>query len=140
MNIIVCLDESKGMLFNHRRQSKDSKVLQNIATLTSKLWIHPFSEKMFCEVQGELQVEVKIDRDFLDKATEGEYCFVEDQMLATYIDKIEQIIIYRWNRRYPTDFIFDVDLNEWEQIESVDFEGTSHKKITREIYKKRVEK
>lgn len=136
MNVIVCLDENNGMLFNNRRQSKDSKVLENIASLTSKLWIHSFSETMFCEMQEKLQIELRIGHDFLSKAGEGEYCFVENQSLISCIDHIEQIIIYKWNRRYPSDFVFDLDLSEWELVESVDFEGTSHKRITREIYRK----
>ena len=30
MNIIVCLDDNQGMLFNKRRQSKDRQVLEDI--------------------------------------------------------------------------------------------------------------
>ena len=47
MNIIVCIDDNQGMLFNKRRQSRDVKVLEDIATLTDTLWISSFSEKLF---------------------------------------------------------------------------------------------
>ena len=47
MNVILCVDENMGMLFNKRRQSRDSKVLEDIFGMTESLWIHPFSEKMF---------------------------------------------------------------------------------------------
>ena len=47
MEIIICLDNNKGMLFNNRRQSRDSKVLEDIKNgLEDRLTIFPFSEKL----------------------------------------------------------------------------------------------
>lgn len=131
MNVIICLDDNQGMLFNKRRQSRDVKVIEDIATLTDKLWIHSFSEKLF---EGIL--DTNIDVAFLHKALENEYCFVENEKLLPYLDAIEKIIIYKWNRKYPSDFKLDLNLDEWKLIESVDFIGNSHEKITREIYVK----
>lgn len=136
MKIIVCLDDNYGMLFNKRRQSKDVKVLEDIADLTKELWISPFSEKMFEGMSETVHIEANIDDAFLNKACAGEYCFVENEKLLPHLDKIEQLIVYKWNRKYPSDFKLDLNLNEWKLIESVDFVGHSHKKITREIYVK----
>lgn len=134
MKIIVCLDDNNGMLFNKRRQSRDVKVLEDIATLTDKLWISSFSEKLF-ECEGsQANIAVQIADDFLDRADEGDLCFVEAQKLLPYQDKIEQLIIYRWNRKYPSDFKLDLFLDNWKLIETTDFVGNSHEKLTREIY------
>lgn len=137
MNAIICIDDNNGMLFNKRRQSRDSRVLQNITTLTSSIWISPFSERMFDEAQKELSFDLHIDVDFLKKAGAGEYCFVENQALLPFENKLEQVILYKWNRNYPSDFKLDLNLCEWECVQTEEFAGTSHEKITREIYIKR---
>ncbi|MBQ8802962.1 MAG: ribonuclease Z [Tyzzerella sp.] len=130
MIAIVCLDDNQGMLFNQRRQSRDAKVLEDIWTMTDKLWISSFSEKLFMEYQK----QVEIDDDFLQNACEGEYCFVENQKLSPYTDKIEQLIVYKWNRKYPVDFKLDINLKNWKLIEQAEFAGSSHEKITKELY------
>lgn len=130
MIAIVCLDDNQGMLFNKRRQSRDAKVLEDIWTMTDKLWISSFSEKLFMEYQK----QVEIDDDFLQNACEGEYCFVENQKLSPYTDKIEQLIVYKWNQKYPVDFKLDINLKNWKLIEQAEFAGSSHEKITKELY------
>ncbi len=132
MIVAVCVDDNYGMLFNKRRQSRDNAVLMNIAQEHKRVWIHTFSEKMFVEYAGQSIV----DDDFLTKAGEEEICFVENQLLKSYENKIEEVIIYKWNRKYPTDFKFDLNLTEWKLVESVDFTGNSHEKITKERYQK----
>ncbi len=130
MKVIICIDDNKGILFNKRRQSRDAKVLEDIVSLTNEVWIDSFSEKLF---EG-ANVKINVDPMFLDKAGTSEFCFVESQKLLPYVDDIEQLIIYKWNRSYPFDFKLDLDLNSWKLVEAVDFAGNSHDKITREIY------
>lgn len=132
MNIIVCLDDNLGMLFNKRRQSKDRRVLEDIAEFTNKVWISPFSENLF----SESLCETKVDDNFLEKASSNSYCFVEANKVSPYINKVEQVIVYKWNRKYPTDFKFDISLESWKMIEQKKFVGLSHEKITREVYVK----
>lgn len=130
MNVIVCVDDNSGMLFNGRRQSKDIKVLQDIEKLTKHIWMSPFSETLFRETS----IQMKVDEMFLEKAEKNDFCFVENKEILPYVEKIEQIIIYKWNRKYPSDFYFQVPLNEWSLIEQCQFSGNSHENITREIY------
>lgn len=132
MNIIVCLDDNLGMLFNKRRQSKDKRVLEDIATFTNELSISPFSEDLF----SESICKTKVDKFFLEQAPPNTYCFVEVDGISPYIDRIEQLIIYKWNRKYPTDFKFDISLENWKKIEQKEFAGFSHEKITKEVYVK----
>ena len=51
-------------------------------------------------------------------------------------DKIEKLIVFKWNREYPSDFSLDIDLSQWSLISTTDFKGNSHEKITMEVYKK----
>ena len=61
---------------------------------------------------------------------------MENQQITPYADKIEQIILYKWNRKYPADFKLDLELRNWELIEVLEFVGSSHERITREIYQR----
>lgn len=145
MNIILCVDENMGMLFNKRRQSSDKKVIEDILQMTDTLWIHPFSEKLFQddEIQRVSKKDAKqilTDDKFLEKALPGQYCFVENQELMLYSNNIEQIVLYCWNRKYPSDFKLDLNLSKWEVKKVTEFVGNSHKKITKTIYEKAGEK
>lgn len=132
MNVVLCLDNNNGLLFNHRRQSRDRILIDNLLSLVEQrpLYINSFSEILFAE-----SIAI-VNEDFLELAGIGTFCFVENSHLSQYLDKVEKIIIYRWNRDYPADFYFDVDLSSWYCIEQIDFAGSSHEKITREIYRR----
>ena len=58
--------------------------------------------------------------------------------INNYIEKIDNIIIYKWNRIYPSDLYFDIDIKngQWKLIETEEFQGSSHEKITKEIYRR----
>ena len=49
---------------------------------------------------------------------------------------IDEIILYKWNRVYPTDFYFDINLSTWNLTQVTEFKGNSHERITKEVYKK----
>ena len=51
-------------------------------------------------------------------------------------EKLEQIIVYRWNRHYPADFYFGIALETpaWTRIRTEEFAGSSHEKITKDVY------
>ena len=50
---------------------------------------------------------------------------------------IGTLVIYRWNELYPSDVKFDLDVVAagFKLVESYDFKGSSHDRITKEIYK-----
>lgn len=131
MNIIICLDDKNGILFNHRRQSRDGALCQRALELSkdSKLWMNEYSSKLFSAEN------ICVCEDFLDKANEGDFCFVESDKFLEYIENAEKIIVYRWNKTYPSDVKIDGAIfSQKKLVSSVDFAGTSHDKITEEIY------
>lgn len=132
MIAIVCLDDENGMLFNGRRQSRDRVVTERIALLAAgkKLWMNGYSEGLFAGMKPEIQVQ----EDFLAAAGEKELCFVEDQSLKQFEEKLEKVIVFRWNRKYPADFWLDVELGHWRLAETLEFPGNSHENITQEVY------
>ena len=54
MYIIICLDDNNGLAFNHRRQSQDRIVAEDIRKTVGekKLWITDYSRKLFQAVSN----------------------------------------------------------------------------------------
>lgn len=138
MILIVCVDDKLGMMFNKRRQSRDKEVISDIFEMCGnrKIWMNDYSAKLF-ETEPK---RITADEDFIEKTGENEFCFIENQSVAEFAGRVEAIVLYRWNRRYPADVYFDIDLNGWELTESKEFKGSSHEKITKEIYRMKKEK
>ncbi|MBE6732705.1 MAG: ribonuclease Z [Ruminococcaceae bacterium] len=135
MKVIVCLDDKNGMLFNKRRQSSDCLVRRSVLEMVgdSKLYMNEYSKKQFLEQSDSIVVSDK----FLNLALEDDYCFLESTDFIKFLDNINTIIIYRWNRVYPSDTIFPSDiLKTFKMTETEDFEGNSHKTITKEVYER----
>ena len=122
------------MLFNHRRLSRDRRVCEKILVYSNEkeLWMNAYSRKLFTDLTDINSIQV--DEEFLDKSQS--ICFVENQDITPYLPKIDTLVLFQWNRDYPADFFFTVDLSQWNLISTEDFEGTSHEKITMEVYKK----
>lgn len=137
MNIIICLDDNNGMMFNKRRQSQDRILRADLKEFIKDkdLYMNNYSYKLYKDIDNS---NIKVSENFLEQCTENDFCLVEDKLLNNYINKINNIIIYKWNRIYPSDLYFDINLtsNSWELLETKEFEGSSHEKITRIIYRR----
>ena len=138
MKWIVCIGEEGGILFHNRRISRDLEVCKDILEHLpkgQKLWMHPDSAKLFAFCEDK---RIAVDAGFLQKASQGEYCFVENGAAAGDFCGVEEIIIYRWNRRYPWDVRFEETRckKEFYLDFSTEFPGKSHEKITKEVYKR----
>lgn len=135
MIIIACVDDNMGMMFNSRRQSRDRILRKRILEMTEgkKLWMSEYSSALFSDCVG---ANIVAADSFLENAAEGEYCFLEDKSALKYSDSIEKIVLFKWNRKYPADFYFDIPLEEqgWKISAASDFSGSSHEKITEEVY------
>lgn len=122
------------MAFNKRRQSRDAGVIKNIEELVGDgaLFISDFSLTLF----SESDLSVIAVTDPLSAAEDGDFVFLEDRVVGEYGEKVEKLVIYKWNRKYPADLKFDLDPKEAGMTlsETVNFAGKSHEKITREIW------
>lgn len=111
MKLIVCLDEAGGMAFNNRRQSRDAEVVKRIMEIAPVLHINSYSQDLFPDATTGL----------------GEVYFAEVDLPC---DAPDEIYIFNWNRLYPQDFKFSIDLDNYELLSTEEFSGTSHDKIT----------
>ena len=139
LKVIACVDDRNGMLFNHRRQSRDQAVTEKIQEICQGkiLWMNEYSFSLYGNLEG---VTVRCDKDFLIQADTGEFALTETEDPVLYSDKTEELILFCWNRTYPAQLFMTLDLSGWKQVEELEFEGNSHKKITLKklcsIYKK----
>lgn len=131
MTVFITLDDNGGISFNNRRQSRDSAVVKKIVemSLGGRLMMNSYSAPLFKEY------DVTADEDFLHNAKEGDYCFAENVGLTPFEEKIEKVICFKWNRVYPADRKTDLSFEGKQLEECFEFEGSSHEKITCEVWK-----
>ncbi|MDE7390626.1 MAG: ribonuclease Z [Lachnospiraceae bacterium] len=133
MTVIVCSDDDMGIFFNKRRQSRDSAVTKRIVEITrgSILWLSSYSSQLFANERAD---NIIADDDFLSKAQNDDFCFVEGEDVSDHESKITKIVLFKWNRTYPHDMILNIDFNNFTLVQRCDFKGTSHKMITEEVW------
>ena len=134
MKVAVCLDDKNGMMFAKRRQRKDSILRQELLNRVgeSRLWMNAYSARQFADAED----RITVDEEFLLKAAQDDWCFVENVNLLDVAGQITELAVYRWNRVYPSDQKFPEELfaPRWNLISRRDFAGNSHERITEEIY------
>lgn len=129
MKVIVTLDDRNGMMFNHRRQSRDRVLLEHLAALTqgARLLMDRYSAAQF--TRG-LPENAEVREDFLTAAGADDFCFVEDALLSPFAQNVTELYVYRWNRLYPADMRLDLKTDGWKAEEIAEFAGSSHPRIT----------
>lgn len=129
MILAICADDRFGMSFGGRRQSKDAFVRRRLLELSGgNLRMSDYSARQFEE-------QVYHGSDYLSGAKNGDWCFAENPDYEDFGEKIEKIVLFRWNRHYPADVHFQFP-GKWAQVFSEDFPGSSHDTITMEVYEK----
>ncbi len=134
MTLVLCLDDERGMMFNHRRQSRDRVLIAELLETVgeNRLLVSPYSKALFPPEA----TCVSVADDPCAAAGEGDYAFVENTDPASAWEKVTTLIIYRWNRLYPADTYFTCDLTGFRMTTVTAFEGSSHELINKEIWKK----
>lgn len=131
MTLIFCVDDNFGLMFNKRRQSRDSAVLEDIKNCFAgeKICISSYSEKLFNEAN--------VDYTVCDNFEEcNGICFVENTYTPNLLSVADQVILYHWGRTYPADTKLDAGLlgANFTLGETSAFKGTSHDEIKKERY------
>lgn len=128
MTIILCLDDKNGLAFNKRRQSRDKYLIENVMQ-HENVCILEHSAGLFTEYS------VNKVNDVTNLPNDATY-FHEILDPKDIIDRFDTVIIYHWNRHYPSDITFKLKTGLYEKIFEEEFVGFSHEKITKEIFKK----
>lgn len=129
MKLILTVDDKNGLGFNKRRQSRDSALTADILAVVGdeKLALSPYSAPLF-EGAGNLTVS---ETPLLD--AEDGFCFLEAQTVD--IGCADTLYLYRWGRVYPADVRLP-KVTGMKKIAERAFPGSSHEKITLEVFEK----
>jgi|GEM_PF-130611 len=132
LHVAFAVDDSNGMMFNHRRVSKDLKLCEELLNTAhashGQIQIRPYSSSIF-------EDGACVSDDPWNKAGPDDIVFIEDIDPAT-IPGVTEVTLFRWNRKYPSDLKSTFNFSEYELIETKEFAGSSHEKITKETWKK----
>ena len=135
MKLIVCVDDNFGILFNDRRVSRDSAVISKICELVgpNKILVSEYSSELFSDFLSTVEIVKQIF-----KADVDDYIFVEEEVPKRYFKKVNELYLFRWNRKYPSDvkFTYSDLCVEMTLISTEKFIGNSHPEITLEVYKR----
>ena len=132
MKLIAAVEDRNGMIFNGRRVSKDKGVISAAENLASngRLLIDSFSKDLF--------PDAVVDDAFLENAGENDYCFVEDRSVLPYADRVSDVYLFFWNRRYPSDLKFDLPMKNFTLLDITPIKGTSHDSLMQYPHSKRL--
>ena len=135
MIAVICVDDKMGMTFLGRRLSKDSVLRARLNMLCAGV---PVRMNAYSKGQFEENFSLIVSESYLEDAEKGEFCFVENRDISPFEEKLERVVLYKWNRHYPSDVKFTFPLEEKGfGLKSVyEFEGSSHEKITEEIWER----
>jgi len=134
ITVAVCLDDELGRTFGGRRQSRDRVLL---ADLLAECGEHALYAERYSETLFPGSAHVTVCDDPMAVCPDGGVCFLETLPIKPRVAQIDRLILYRWNRLYPADFYMDIDpIGAGFVLESVlEFEGSSHARITKEVYR-----
>ena len=135
ITVAITVDDRMGLAFNKRRQSRDKALIDDLCAMTDKdIYISSYSALLFEAYSGKVRI---VDAP-LAECPDGGFCFIEMTELVPYVDDISELIVYQWNRLYPSDKKLDINIESagFKPVESREFVGNSHDKITKIIYKK----
>lgn len=134
MILAFCVDNAGGLAFNHRRQSRDRAVIHDLLQVAQgrQVVCLPYSAALFDA--GAVTVT-----EAPDAVAAHAILFLENANPAAYIHRADELILYRWNRLYPSDLALSGTPSQWgfRLQDTVDFAGNSHEKITRTRYVKK---
>ena len=127
MTLILWTGKNGEMMFNKRRCSRDRAVIEDILTMytPADLCVSAYSASLF---EGACVIP-----DLAE--AKGKVLFLEDLPLLPALEQTQKIIVYRFDRTYPANVRLEIP-KSFSLIESLDFSGFSHDKITREVYVK----
>lgn len=135
MKVIICIDNKNGFFFGNKRQSQDIFQREDVKHLVgdSILTMKPYSFSLYQDMDMNIQIE-----EDLWSVENSDYVLVEDEDITEHLSLIDTIIVYNWNRTYPSTRTMTIDLDKlYEKRNESEFKGFSHEKITRTIYQRR---
>lgn len=125
MTVIIALDDKDGYTLFGKRLSRDREMISDMINSFDKIAVSDYSRELF-ENGGNL---IPLPSQIPDNMV----LFLETEDIP---EKANTLIVYRWNRHYPSNKRYSPKANGWRKKEESFLTGYSHSKITKEIYTK----
>ena len=140
MTLIVTVDELFGLAFGKRRQSRDKALTRDLMKIADGgvLYAREYSRLIFDEAGADFGKIVFCENPASAASGKG-FAFIELALTRQELDLADRVIIYSWNRRYPSTAKLDVAYIKanFTLLEEIEFVGNSHEKLTRYTYKRK---
>lgn len=140
MKLIICVDSYYGYSFNNRRQATDKGVrehiLNELKTHNITMHINPYTERSFKRTGISFEdnpfLLVEKDDSFPESlAQTDEWVFIENADITNYYRFIDEMMVYKWEKTYPTDKKLNLQFVEsFVPTRREVFDGSTHEDVT----------
>ncbi len=142
MTVIVCIDEQLGLSFRGKRQSRDRVLTRDAVKLAGerRILAANYSRILFDEAEIDTEKEgIVFTDDPLGTAKDSDVAFVECDLDIREAARADELIVYSWNRHYPSDKKLDTaKLGKLFTLsDTFEFVGNSHDNLTRYTLKRK---
>ena len=128
MIAITWAAKNGATVFNSRRCSKDKAVIEDIISCFGEsIKVTEFSKELF------INTDISVISS-LDELNENDIFFFEDIPFSLISEKVDTLIVYRWDRVYPLGKALEIHKN-FKLISTEQISGNSHDVIIKEVYK-----
>ena len=134
MILIFTLDDNNATQFCGKRQSTDSEVATHILDFANNapIYMKEKSKSFFNTAIRSCSQFVFVDN--FNDVPEDAVCFIEEVVSDEILNKVDLMLVYRWNRVYPSVVKDRLNLDDYTKHFIESFKGSSHNQITTELY------
>ena len=141
MTLVFTVDERMGLAFGKRRQSRDRELTRDLVAFAGERRIvaSEYSRLLFEEAGIDIEAShISLCENPISEASGDDVVFLELACPKGATALADEIVLYLWNRHYPSTSVLDIRTIERDFIlqGSFDFAGRSHEKLTRVVYKR----
>ena len=151
MTIIACIDPRFGLSVDGKRQTTDTRVIQDILSEIENqdtgLTVTESSARYILSCVNPVinNIPLNVVNEIKPNQHEDATIFIETapvKLIHKLISRADRIVLYIWDVTYThTDYFPDMQKNEsWSLSHVQYFQGASHNEVTKQVYERNFEK
>ena len=151
MTIIACIDPRFGLSVDGKRQTTDTRVIQDILSEIENqdtgLTVTESSARYILSCVNPVinNIPLNVVNEIKPNQHEDATIFIETapvKLIHKLISRADRIVLYIWDVTYThTDYFPDMQRNEsWSLSHVQYFQGASHNEVTKQVYERNFEK
>ena len=151
MTIIACIDPRFGLSVDGKRQTTDTRVIQDILSeiedQDTGLTVTESSARYILSCVNPVinNIPLNVVNEIKPNQHEDATIFIETapvKLIHKLISRADRIVLYIWDVTYThTDYFPDMQKNDsWSLSHVQYFQGASHNEVTKQVYERNFEK